>query len=121
MATDIDVLDNPQSPSYPALSYLAKPVMPGVAGSPFSYPVLMVRKSFRLSIPFTYLLQDNNTNERISFGFNGTMMNGNSWEVHFTDSEQVHSYFQPDTSTSRFDAAIAGVGGAKWNRIMEFI
>ena len=46
-------------------------------------------------------------------------MNGNTWEVHFTDSEQVHSYFQPDTSTSRFDAAIAGVGGASgtesWN------
>ena len=46
-------------------------------------------------------------------------MNGNTWEVHFTDSEQVHSYFQPDTSTSRFDAAINGVGGVSgtesWN------
>ena len=118
MSTDIDVLDNPQSPSYPALSYLAKPVMPGVAGSPFSYPVLWIGRALGSAFP-SPLAPRNNTNERISFGFNGTMMNGNTWEVHFTDSEQVHSYFQPDTSTSRFDAAINGVGGVSgtesWN------
>ena len=118
MATDIDVLDNPQSPSYPALSYLGKPIMPGVAGSPFSYPILWLGRALGSAFPSPNAPRQN-TNERISFGFNGTMMNGNTWEVHFTDSEQVHSYFQPDTSTSRFDAAIAGVGGASgtesWN------
>ncbi|MDB4238462.1 TonB-dependent receptor [Gammaproteobacteria bacterium] len=118
MATDIDVLDNPQSPSYPALSYLGKPIFPGVAGSPFAVPVLWIGRALGSAFP-SPLAPRNNTNERISFGFNGTMMNGNTWEVHFTDSEQVHSYFQPDTSTSRFDAAINGVGGASgtesWN------
>ena len=118
MATDIDVLDNPQSPSYPALSYLGKPIFPGVAGSPFAVPVLWIGRALGSAFP-SPLAPRNNTNERISFGFNGTMMNGNTWEVHFTDSEQVHSYFQPDTSTSRFDAAINGVGGVSgtesWN------
>jgi len=118
MATDIDVLDNPQSPSYPALSYLGKPIFPGVAGSPFAVPVLWIGRALGSAFPSPFAPR-NNTNERISFGFNGTMMNGNTWEVHFTDSEQVHSYFQPDTSTSRFDAAINGVGGASgtesWN------
>ena len=118
MATDIDVLDNPQSPSYPALSYLGKPIMPGVAGSPFSYPILWLGRALGSAFPSPNAPRQN-TNERISFGFNGTMMNGNTWEVHFTDSEQVHSYFQPDTSTSRFDAAINGVGGVSgtesWN------
>ena len=118
MATDIDVLDNPQSPSYPALSYLGKPIFPGVAGSPFAVPVLWIGRALGSAFP-SPLAPRNNTNERISFGFNGTMMNGNTWEVHFTDSEQVHSYFQPDTSTSRFDAAINGIGGVSgtetWN------
>ena len=118
MATDIDVLDNPQSPSYPALSYLAKPVMPGVAGNPFAVPVLWIGRALGSAFP-SPLAPRNNTNERISFGLNGTMKNGNAWEFHFTDSEQVHSYFQPDTSTSRFDAAINGVGGVSgtetWN------
>ena len=85
MSTDIDVLDNPQSPSYPALSYLAKPVMPGVAGRPFSYPVLWIGRALGSAFPSPNAPRQN-TNERISFGFNGTMMNGNSWEVHFTDS-----------------------------------
>ena len=118
MATDIDVLDNPQSPSYPALSYLGKPIMPGVAGSPFSYPILWLGRALGSAFPSPNAPRQN-TNERISFGLNGTLMSGNTWEIHFTDSEQVHSYFQPDTSTSRFDAAIAGVGGASgtesWN------
>jgi len=42
MATDVNVNDNPQSPSYPALSYLGIPIMPGQAGSPFATPVLWI-------------------------------------------------------------------------------
>lgn len=45
MATDVNVNDNPQSPSYPALSYLAKPIMPGMAGSPFAAPVLWIGRA----------------------------------------------------------------------------
>ena len=42
LSSTVDVNDNPQSPSYPALSYLTLPniIMPGASGSPFSYPVL---------------------------------------------------------------------------------
>ena len=118
MATDIDVLDNPQSPSYPALSYLGKPIMPGVAGSPFSYPILWLGRALGSAYESPNAPRQN-TNERISFGLNGTLSSGHDWDIHFTDSEQVHSYFQPDTSTSRFNAAINGVGGVSgtetWN------
>ena len=99
MATDIDVLDNPQSPSYPALSYLGKPIMPGVAGSPFSYPILWLGRALGSAYESPNAPRQN-TNERISFGLNGTLSSGHDWDIHFTDSEQVHSYFQPDTSTS---------------------
>ena len=110
MKTDISVNDNPQSPSYPALSYLAKPVMPGKAGSPFSYPVLWIGRPLGSASP-SPLAPREYDNERLSLGLNGTLSNGFDWDVHYTDSKQKAWFSQPDTSTSRFDAAINGVGG----------
>ena len=45
MNTSIDVNDNPQSPSYPALSYLSpsNAILPGQAGNPFGVTCSMVR------------------------------------------------------------------------------
>ena len=40
MTSVIDVNDNPQSPSFPALAYLSKEVLPGQGGSPFNVPVI---------------------------------------------------------------------------------
>jgi iron complex outermembrane receptor protein len=110
MKTDISVNDNPQSPSDPALSYLAKPVMPGKAGSPFSYPVLWIGRPLGSASP-SPLAPREYDNERLSLGLNGTLSNGFDWDVHYTDSMQKAWFSQPDTSTSRFDAAINGVGG----------
>ena len=110
MKTDISVNDNPQSPSYPALSYLAKPVAPGKAGSPFSYPVLWIGRPLGSASP-SPLAPREYDNERLSLGLNGTLSNGFDWDVHYTDSMQKAWFSQPDTSTSRFDAAINGVGG----------
>jgi len=110
MKTDIQVNDNPQSPSYPALSYLSKPVMPGKAGSPFSYPVLWIGRALGSAYPSPKAPRDYQ-NERLSLGFNGTLSNGFDWDVHYTDSKQVAWFFQPDTSTSRFGAAVNGTGG----------
>ena len=39
IVANIDVNDNPQSPSYPALSFMSKKIMPGQGGSPFNVPV----------------------------------------------------------------------------------
>jgi iron complex outermembrane receptor protein len=110
MKTGISVNDNPQSPSYPALSYLAKPVMPGKAGSPFSYPVLWVGRPLGSAAPSPLAPREYDS-ERLSLGLNGTLSNGFDWDVHYTDSMQKAWFSQPDTSTSRFDAAINGVGG----------
>ena len=118
MQTDISVNDNPQSPSYPALSYLGRPVMPGKAGSPFSAPILWLGRALGSAFPSPNAPREYE-NSRVSLGLNGTLSNGFDWDVHYTVSEQDSYYFQPDTSTSRFDAAINGVGGAtgteSWN------
>ena len=118
MQTDISVNDNPQSPSYPALSYLGRPVMPGKAGSPFSAPILWLGRALGSAFPSPNAPREYE-NSRVSLGLNGTLSNGFDWDVHYTVSEQDTYTFQPDTSTSRFDAAVNGTGGASgtesWN------
>jgi iron complex outermembrane receptor protein len=118
LATDVNVNDNPQSPSYPALSYLAKPIMPGMAGSPFTTPVLWIGRALGSAFP-SPLAPREYENSRVSLGFNGSFDNGMDWDVHYTESSNSSYLFQPDTSTSRFDAAINGVGGVSgtesWN------
>ena len=47
----IDVNDNPQSPSYPALSYLSKKILPGQGGSPFNVPVIWYGRPLGSAFP----------------------------------------------------------------------
>ena len=118
MQTDISVNDNPQSPSYPALSYLGRPIMPGKGGSPFSAPILWLGRALGSAFPSPNAPREYEIS-RVSLGLNGTLSNGFDWDVHYTVSEQDAYTFQPDTSTSRFDAAVNGTGGASgtesWN------
>jgi iron complex outermembrane receptor protein len=120
MKTSIDVNDNPQSPSYPALSYLspAKAIAPGVAGSPFAYPVLWVGRPLGSTAPSPHAPRDIDT-DRTSVSFSGTLDAGYDWTVSYTTSNDSLYALQPDVSTSKFDAAIAGEGGVSgtesWN------
>ena len=47
----INVNDNPQSPSYPALSYLSKKILPGQGGSPFNVPVIWYGRPLGSAFP----------------------------------------------------------------------
>ncbi|MFL2689957.1 MAG: TonB-dependent receptor plug domain-containing protein [Gammaproteobacteria bacterium] len=118
MQSKVDVNDNPQSPSYPALSYLtlANIVMPGVAGNPFSYPVLFRGRALGSSYPSPNAPREHE-NDRMSFGLMGTLKNGFDWDFHVTKSSSSSFIIQPDTSTSKFRHAIDGTGGApgSWN------
>ena len=115
LSAEVNVNDNPQSPSYPALSYLAKPVMPGTGASPFSYPVLWLGRALGSAFD-SPLAPRENESTRVSMGFDGVMDNGMNWDVHYTESSHASYLFQPDTSTSRFDAAINGTGGPSGNQ-----
>ena len=118
--TEIDVNDNPQSPSYPALSYLSpsKMIMPTVAGNPFSLPVLWVGRPLGSAAPSPHAPRAIEV-DRTSVSFSGTLDAGYDWTVSYTTSNDSAYASQPDISTSRFDAAIAGTGGASgdqsWN------
>jgi iron complex outermembrane receptor protein len=118
MMSAVDVNDNPQSPSYPALSYLTLQniVMPGVGGNPFSYPVLFRGRALGSTYPSPIAPREHDNN-RISFGLKGALDNGFDWDFHITNSSSSSYIFQPDTSTSRFRNAINGTGDApgEWN------
>jgi iron complex outermembrane receptor protein len=118
LMSEVDVNDNPQSPSYPALSYLTLPniIMPGASGSPFSYPVLFRGRVLGSASPSKNAPRANE-NDRFSIELSGTLKNGYDWSLSYTDSSQTASYFQPDTSTSKLRDAVKGVGGATGDQL----
>jgi len=113
MWANVEVLDNPQSPSYPALSYLTKPIAAGLAGNPFGVTTLWLGRPLGSAFDSPFAPRDND-HVRISFELDGDI-----GDYHFNTAITKSSYAgkgtQPDTSTSKFDAAINGVGGPNGN------
>ena len=120
MSTAIDVNDNPQSPSYPALSYLspANAIMPGTGGNPFGVPVLWLGRALGSAYPSPNAPREIET-DRFSIGLNGEFSNGFDWDAHYTVSSEDLYGQQPDTSTSKFSAAIKGNGGSAGNQTWD--
>ena len=83
LTSEIDVNDNFQSPSYPALS-LATPaniIMPGQGGSPFSFPVMFLGRAlgsaFDSPAAPRYLEA-----QRLSLGLSGELNNGFDMDIN---------------------------------------
>ncbi|MFT7128207.1 MAG: iron complex outermembrane receptor protein, partial [Gammaproteobacteria bacterium] len=117
MWAKVEVLDNPQSPSYPALSYLSRPIAPTEAGNPFGVPILWLGRPLGSAFPSPLATRDNE-HFRVSFELDGDIGDF-SFNTALTHSAYEAFSIQPDTSTSRFEDAIVGVGGISgdqsWN------
>ena len=118
----IEVNDNPQSPSYPALSYLSpsNAIMPGKGANPFGVPVLWIGRPLASAFPSPLAPRESDTT-RISVGLSGLMKNGFDWNLQFTNSTEENYAQQPDTSTSRFSDAINGIGGVNRNETWSLV
>jgi iron complex outermembrane receptor protein len=104
-----EVLDNPQSPSYPNLSFPT--ILPGQAGSPFSGPVRWYGRPLGSDAPSPNAPRNSET-LRASLDLSGTLDDGDwDWNASVTYSENDREGWQPDTINSRLNAALAGVGG----------
>jgi len=114
LKAETKVWDNPQSPSYPALSYLGTPIQAGTGGSPFNVPVIWIGRPLGATFPSPLAPRDVDTT-RYSLGFEGTFDNGFEWNLDVTNSYEYAYANQPDTITSRLNAAIAGNGGPNGN------
>ena len=104
-----EVLDNPQSPSYPNLSFPT--ILPGQAGSPFNGFVRWYGRPLGAEAP-SPLAPRNSETLRASLDLSGTLDGGAwDWNASVTYSENDREGWQPDTIKSRLDAALVGAGG----------
>jgi iron complex outermembrane receptor protein len=104
-----EVLDNPQSPSYPNLSFPT--ILPGQAGSPFNGFVRWYGRPLGAEAP-SPLAPRNSEFLRASLDLSGSLDDGAwDWNASITYSENDREGWQPDTINSRLNAALAGVGG----------
>ena len=118
MAASIDVNDNPQSPSYPALSYLSKEIYSGQGGSPFNVPVIWYGRPLGSAFP-----SPNSPKAISQYHFSNNLKfniaKDLNFELSLTASEHENKHQRPDTIESRFEDAILGRGGPngdeQWN------
>jgi len=110
--TKNEVFDNPQSPTYPNLSFPL--IFPGQAGSPFDQPVVWLGRPLGAEAPSPFAPRDSET-LRASVDFEGTFDSGWNWYAALTYSENDREAVQPDTRTSRLADGLAGVGGPNGN------
>ena len=117
MDLDPDLNDNPQSPSYPALSFLTRSIQPGEAGSPFNVPVRWYGRPLGGLFPSPLSPKDI-TQHHINYTYITTVDN---YDIEFsvTNSEHENEHNRPDFINSRFLDAIQGNGGPNgdllWN------
>ncbi len=104
-----EVLDNPQSPSYPNLSFPT--IFPGQAGNPFTGFVRWYGRPLGSEAPSPFAPRNSET-LRASLDLSGSLDDGAwDWNASVTYSENDREGWQPDTINSRLNAALAGVGG----------
>ena len=114
ISSKVDVNDNPQSPSYPALPFLSRNIEPGEGGSPFNVPVVWYGRPLGSEFKSPYSPKDIeqfNVNYSLSFLINQTT----DADISITMSEHSNDHFRPDIIDSRFLAAIKGNGGPDGN------
>ncbi len=114
ISSKVNVNDNPQSPSYPALPFLSRNIEPGEGGSPFNVPVVWYGRPLGSEFKSPYSPKDIeqfNVNYSLSFLINQTT----DADISITVSEHSNNHFRPDIIDSRFLAAIKGNGGPDGN------
>ncbi|MAJ30546.1 MAG: TonB-dependent receptor [Gammaproteobacteria bacterium] len=110
----IDVNDNPQSPSYPALSFMSRKILPGQGGSPFNVPVTWYGRPLGSAFPSPISPKDIDQ-YHFSGSVNIELENQANLELSVTKSKHKNFHNRPDTINSRMEMAIAGKGGANGN------
>ena len=110
LVSETDVWDNPQSPSYPALSYMGGAAVglgigPGQGGNPFDQTLTWFGRPLGSAYPSPDAPRTIDR-ERISLGATGTFDNGFDWDFRVTRTNEDAYFLQPDTGTTNLQNAI---------------
>lgn len=118
ISSHVEVNDNPQSPSYPALSFMSRYINPGHGGSPFNVPVTWFGRPLGSAFPSPYSPKDIKQ-YHVSNSLHFDLNEFTHAEISITQSEHENFHNRPDTIDSRFEAAVLGNGGPNgdlsWN------
>ena len=118
ISSHVEVNDNPQSPSYPALSFMSRYIDPGHGGSPFNVPVTWFGRPLGSAFPSPYSPKDIKQ-YHVSNALHFDLNEFTHAEISITQSEHENFHNRPDTIDSRFEAAVLGNGGQNgdlsWN------
>lgn len=107
MGSMVEVNDNPQSPSYPALPFLSREIQPNQGGNPFNVPVTWYGRPLGSEFNSPYSPKDikqYNLNQTI----NTTINESSRLEVSLTMSSHSNDHYRPDIIDSRFLEALSG-------------
>ena len=111
-----EVTDNPQSPSYPDLTF---PLIAGEHPSnPLGVPLVWLGRPLAFNYPSPLSPRENDT-LRASLGFKGELDNNWAWDAALTHSSNKYRARQPDTKSSRLRAGLAGLGGPNNNEYYD--
>ena len=115
ISSKVEVNDNPQSPSYPALPFLSRNIEPGEGGSPFNVPVVWYGRPLGSEFKSPYSPKDI---EQFNFNYSVSFLISQETdaEISITRSEHSNDHLRPDIIDSRFLAAIKGNGGPDGNQ-----
>ena len=107
MSSQVNVNDNPQSPSYPALPFLSRMIQPGDGGNPFNVAVKWFGR------PLGSEVASPNSPKKIkqyhlSQTMYLTLKDETDMELSFTKSDHSNDHFRPDIIDSRFLDSING-------------
>ena len=112
LMSQVDVNDNPQSPSYPALSFPEIGV--GKAGSPFNKPVTWKGRPLGASSASPES-KKNIDQYHLSAKLNFYLSEDNNFQISLTQSQHKNFMSRPDIVNSRFIAALNNTGGPDSN------
>jgi iron complex outermembrane receptor protein len=110
----VNVLDNPQSPSYPALPFLTRNIFPGEGGSPFKNEIKWRGRPLGSNYPSPFSTKDiyqYHMTDSMKFSFS----DNDFLDISITHSAHSNLAIRPDIINSRFLEALAGRGGKKKN------
>ena len=110
------VTENPQSPSYPDLTF---PSIPATHPSnPLKIPLTWLGRPFAFGYPSPNAPRANATT-RASVGLEGYWDENWAWETTLTHSQNAYTATQPDTISSRLKDAFGGYGGPSANEYYD--
>ena len=110
----VNVLDNPQSPSYPALPFLTRNIHPDEGSSPFKNEIKWRGRPLGSNYPSPFSTKDiyqYHITDSMKFSFSDI----DFLEISISHSAHSNLAVRPDIINSRFQEALAGQGGEKKN------